>query len=111
MGKKLVLVGGGHAHLTAIANIRDFVDRGHQVALVGPSSYHYYSGMGPGMLGGFYRPEEIRFPIKKMAEKGGAVFVEDRVSLIRPEDRKLDCDSGKTLSFATICLQPWKKRP
>ncbi len=102
MGKNLVLVGGGHAHLTAIANIRTFVDRGHLVTLIGPSAYHYYSGMGPGMLGGFYRPEEIRFPIKKMAEDRGAVFLEDHVSRIRPEARELLCRSGRVISYDVV---------
>ena len=49
MGKKLVFVGGGHAHLTSLKNLSAFRKRGHDVFLVGPSPYHYYSGMGPGM--------------------------------------------------------------
>jgi NADH dehydrogenase FAD-containing subunit len=102
VGKDLVLVGGGHAHLTTIANIRSFIRRGHRVTLVGPSPYHYYSGMGPGMLGGFYGPEEIRFPIKSMAEEQGAYFVEDRVARIHPANRKIDCASGKTLSYDAV---------
>ena len=68
----LVMVGGGHAHMTAIANIGRFLDKGHRVTLVSPSAYHYYSGMGPGMLGGFYTPEEIRFPIKKNGPGAGS---------------------------------------
>ena len=76
MGKHLVLGGGGHAHLTAIVNIRTIIDRGHRVTLIAPSPYLYYSGMGPGMLGEYYRPDEIRFPIRHMAERGGATFVE-----------------------------------
>jgi NADH dehydrogenase FAD-containing subunit len=102
VGKNLVLVGGGHAHLTTIARIHSFMDRGHRVTLIGPSPYHYYSGMGPGMLGGFYRPEEIRFPIQKMVEDQGAVFVKDRVSLVRPEIRELSCASGRTLSYDVV---------
>jgi NADH dehydrogenase FAD-containing subunit len=88
--------------LTTVASIRGFIHRGHRVTLVGPSPYHYYSGMGPGMLGGFYRPEEIRFPIKKMAEEQGAIFVEDRVSRVHPVKRKLDCTSGRSLSYDVV---------
>jgi NADH dehydrogenase FAD-containing subunit len=58
--------------------------------------------MGPGMLGGFYRLEEIRFPIRKMAERQGATFVEDRVSRIDPANRKLDCASGRILSYDVV---------
>ena len=58
MGKHLVLVGGGHAHLTCLMQLKHFVDRGHRVTLISPDAYHYYSGMGPGMLGGTYSPQE-----------------------------------------------------
>jgi NADH dehydrogenase FAD-containing subunit len=56
MGNHLVLVGGGHAHLTVLLHLSDYVQGGHRVTLVGPSPYHYYSGMGPGMLSGIYPP-------------------------------------------------------
>jgi len=111
VGKHLVLVGGGHAHLAAIARIRDFIDRGHRVTVVGPSQYHYYSGMGPGMLGGFYRPEEIRFPIEKMALDRGAVFLRDRVSLIRPEIRELLCASGRVLPYDVVSFNIGSRVP
>ncbi len=91
MGKHLVLVGGGHAHLTALKNLSEFTRRGHGVTLVSASSYHYYSGMGPGMLSGIYNPSEVRFHVKKMAEERGAEFIEDNVVKIDPVDRRLFC--------------------
>ena len=38
MGKHLVLVGGGHAHMTVMVNLRDYIERGHRVTLIGPSA-------------------------------------------------------------------------
>lgn len=111
MQKHLVLAGGGHAHLTALAHIRRFIERGYQVTLVGPSPYHYYSGKGPGMLGGFYRPGEIRFPIKKKAEDQGAVFIQDRVSHICPDDRELSCVSGRSLSYDVVSFNIGSRVP
>jgi NADH dehydrogenase FAD-containing subunit len=52
MSKHLILPGDGHAHLMALAALDRFVSRGHRVTVVQPSPHHYYSGMGPGMLGG-----------------------------------------------------------
>jgi NADH dehydrogenase FAD-containing subunit len=60
MGKDLVLVGGGHDHLTVLLNVARYIERGHRVTVIMPSSYQYYSGMGPGMLSGIYRPQEVR---------------------------------------------------
>ena len=50
MGKHLVLISGGHARMTFMLNLHEYVQRDHWVTLIGPSPYHYYSGMGPGLL-------------------------------------------------------------
>jgi hypothetical protein len=55
MGKHLVIVGAGHAHLTVLKNLKKFKEAGHRVTVVSSSPMHYYSGMGPGMLSGIYR--------------------------------------------------------
>ena len=62
MGKHLVIVGAGHAHLTILKNLRELKNAGFDVTVVSSSSLHYYSGMGPGMLSGIYRPEELKEP-------------------------------------------------
>ncbi len=94
MGKHLVLAGAGHAHMTTLVNLRDYIEKGHRVTVISLSEYHYYSGMGPGMLSGFYRPREIRFHIKKTAEDRGALFIKDKVVRIAPEDRRLILAGG-----------------
>lgn len=99
MGKHLVLVGGGHAHLTALKELRAFTDAGHKVTVVSPEPYQYYSGMGPGMLGGTYRPREIRFNVERMARERGGAFVDDRVVSVDPQGRKLTLASGGVLGY------------
>src|SRR5512139_530655 len=102
MGKHLVLVGGGHAHLTTLRNIDHFYRRGHRVTLINPSPYHYYSGMGPGMLGGMYEPHEVRFHIREMAEKHGARFIHDKAVRVDPVCRTIFLGSGETVSFDVV---------
>lgn len=102
MGKHLVLVGGGHAHMTVMLNLQSYIQRGHQVTLIGPSAYHYYSGMGPGLLGGTYRPQEVRFHIKKMAEDRGAVFLQDTVVRIDADKKVLLLRSGGELAYDVV---------
>jgi NADH dehydrogenase FAD-containing subunit len=104
MGKKLVIVGAGHAHLTILKNLQEFSDAGHEVTVVNSSSLHYYSGMGPGMLSGIYRPEEIRFDVKKMSEDRGAVFIEDKVVKIHPPQKTIDLQSGLTLPYDVMSV-------
>ncbi len=82
--KHLLLIGGGHAHMVTLANLRSFTRQGHRVTVIQPSKYHYYSGMGPGMLGGTYDPEEIRFHTRKVVEGQGGRFIRDKARLIDP---------------------------
>ena len=102
MGKHLVLVGGGHAHMTVMRNLRDYTERGHRVTLIGPAPYHYYSGMGPGLLSGLYRPQEVRFHVKKMVEDRGATFVQDRVTRIDGDRKSLILKSGNEINYDVI---------
>jgi NADH dehydrogenase FAD-containing subunit len=104
MGKHLVIVGAGHAHLTVLKNLAMFINAGHRVTVVSSSSRHYYSGMGPGMLSGIYRPEEIRFDVKKMSEDRGAAFIEDIVVKIRPREKKIDLHCGNEISYDVLSL-------
>lgn len=102
MGKDLIFVGGGHAHLSALLNLRDFRDYGARVTLINPSPYHYYSGMGPGMLSALYRPQEIRFHVKKMVQDRGASFIEDSVIRINPDTRTLLLKSGESVHYDLV---------
>jgi NADH dehydrogenase FAD-containing subunit len=99
MGRKLVLIGGGHAHMVTLAGIGALVARGHRVTVVGPSEHHYYSGMGPGMLGGTYAPSEIRFATRKVVEIQGGTFVLDYVSRIDPLAKRLHLASGTAIDY------------
>jgi len=104
MGKKVIIVGAGHAHLTILKNLQEFKTAGHDVTVVSSSCLHYYSGMGPGMLSGIYRPEEIRFNVKKMSEDRGAVFIENKVVKIHPQKKEIDLQSGQTLPYDVMSV-------
>ncbi|HYQ47817.1 MAG TPA: FAD-dependent oxidoreductase [Thermodesulfovibrionales bacterium] len=99
MNRELVFVGGGHAHLTALLHLEDMRRAGAQVTLISPDAYHYYSGMGPGMLSGRYRPQEVRFHVKKMVEARGAAFIEDSVTRIDPDAKSLLLRSGNRVRY------------
>jgi NADH dehydrogenase FAD-containing subunit len=102
IAKHLVLVGGGHAHLMVLSKLKEYTGRGHRVTLISPSAYHYYSGMGPGMLSGFYHPREIRFHIKKMAEDRGASYFQDAVIRVDPARRGLQLQSGSWIEYDVV---------
>jgi len=102
MEKHLVLVGGGHAHMETLAKLHELTAAGHRVTVIGPSEHHYYSGMGPGMLGGTYTPEQIRFATRQVVEKQGAEFIIAKVERVDPEFRTLFLDSGQTETYDAL---------
>ncbi len=102
MKKHLVLAGGGHAHMMVLAQLERFVEKGHKVTVIGPSEHHYYSGMGPGMLGGTYAPEEIRFATKHVVEKKGGNFKLGEVVGIDAEEKTVALVSGETVSYDVL---------
>lgn len=111
MKKHLVLVGGGHAHLTVLKNIDVFVEKGHTVTLISPTTHHYYSGMGPGVLSGIYRPREARFHIRKMAEDRGAGFIRASVTRVAPDQRTLTTDAGHEIKYDVVSFNTGSKVP
>lgn len=102
MTKHLVLVGGGHAHMVTLANLHTFVEKGYRVTVVGPSAYHYYSGMGPGMLGKTYAPDDIRFATRHVVEKQGGTFLLGKAATVDPVAKTLSLESGDQISYDVI---------
>jgi NADH dehydrogenase FAD-containing subunit len=104
--KRIVLAGGGHAHLYTLARVGKLVRRGFEVTLVDPSPYLYYSGMATGVISGSYNPDEHRIDVRRLVEEGGGTFVEDRVTGIRPEEREFVLETGDTVPYdaASVCL-------
>lgn len=102
MGKHIVLVGAGHAHLLTISGCSRYIESGHRVTVVSTGHYHYYSGMGPGLLSGLYEPREVRFDVKTMAESRGARFIEDEVLSVEPNQRQLKLQKGESVEYNVV---------
>ncbi len=104
MSQHLLMLGGGHAHLPLLRSAADINGEGHHVTLVSPEPEHYYSAMGPGMLGGSYAADDARFPIREMAEASGVRWVRDRAVRIRPLDRIVELAGGESLSYDVLSV-------
>lgn len=102
MGKHLVLIGGGHAHMVTLAKLHTYVEKGHRVTVIGPSDHHYYSGMGPGMLGKTYTPGDIRFATRHVVEKQGGTFIRDKATQVLAAEKKVVLASGETVGYDVI---------
>ena len=73
--KRLVLLGGGHAHLHILRDAALRPWESAEITLVSPFDHHHYSGMVPGYLQGQYGEDELRFDLPRICRASGARFV------------------------------------
>ncbi len=83
----------------ALSNLNRFQRLGCRVSVVQPSPFHYYSGMGPGMLSGIYEPEEVRFFTQRMVQSQNCQFLKDQATIIDPVKRIVRLHSGHELGY------------
>ncbi len=88
--------------MVTLANLHRFIEKGHKVTVIGPSPYHYYSGMGPGMLSRLYRPEDIRFATKHVVEKQGENFILGKVARVDADKKSLHLASGESVFYDVV---------
>jgi NADH dehydrogenase FAD-containing subunit len=100
--KRLVLVGGGHAHLYSLKYADQLRDSGAEVMLISLDRFHYYSGMGPGMLSRIYQPEEVRFAIQTLVESRGGLFRMGKVTSVDGDNRTVFLEDGERLPYDLV---------
>jgi len=77
--KRLVLVGGGHAHVSVLRALADQRPHGLEVLLLTPAKFQNYSGMLPGWVAGHYSHEACRLNLEPLVQAAGARLVLDQV--------------------------------
>lgn len=77
MTRRLVLLGGGHAHLQVLAQLARRRLPGWEVLLVTPQPRQIYSGMLPGWVAGHYTLEQITIDLQPLARSAGATLILD----------------------------------
>lgn len=77
--KRLILAGGGHAHLGVLHLLAKCPPKGLYITLVTPSCFQYYSGMLPGWIAGVYPLEKIRIDLRPLCAAAGVELIESSV--------------------------------
>jgi pyridine nucleotide-disulfide oxidoreductase family protein len=100
-GRRLVLVGGGHAHVQVLHALSGpAVD----LTLVSDVSLAPYSGMLPGHLAGHYEERDLVFDLAAICERRGHRFIQQAATLIDPEARLLTLGDGTRLDYDVCSL-------
>jgi selenide,water dikinase len=102
--KRLVLLGGGHAHVEVL---RDFAERGdarYDITLVTPYPWLTYSGMVPGLFAGHYELDDCAIDLQALANRANATLVPAMAIRIDTTDRTVVCDNGSTFPYDVLSL-------
>ena len=101
---RLVLLGGGHAHLFVLeALARRGVD-GLDVTLISLASRHIYSGMIPGLISGRYAVPDLSFDLAAICQSVGIRFLAREVTRIEPTHRRIVMADGTTEGYDLLSV-------
>lgn len=102
--KKLLLLGGGHAHLHVLRDFARERAAGAELMLVSAHARQFYSGMLPGLVGGRYRPEDCAIPLAPLADAAGAAFVEANAVALDAAARQVTLGDGRHVEYDVLSL-------
>ena len=102
--KRLVLVGGGHAHVEVLRRFGRAPVPGVELVLVSPQRLAPYSGMLPGLVAGHYEHAAVHIDLERLSRFAGARFLPTRAAGVDPHRRVVALPDGGALEFDLVSL-------
>ncbi len=103
-GHRLVLVGGGHAHVQVIRALAQQPEPGMTITLVTDRLLTPYSGMLPGHVAGIYSHAEMHIDLGRLAEVCGVTLVGSAAAAIDRARRTVTTEDGASVPYDTLSL-------
>jgi pyridine nucleotide-disulfide oxidoreductase family protein len=102
--KRLILAGGGHAHLHVLKSLAAAPWPGVEVTLISPYRRQIYSGMLPGWMASHYRLEQCAAALEPLAKAAGVRFVQDSVIGVDADRRIVHTALSGTIPYDALSL-------
>jgi pyridine nucleotide-disulfide oxidoreductase family protein len=102
--KRLLLLGGGHAHVHVLHDLAKRNLAGAEVVLVSPFDDSIYSGMVPGWVAGHYALDECRIAVAALALAGGVRFARAAAVALDAAAREVTLSDGRALAYDVLSI-------
>lgn len=102
--KRLILVGGGHAHAIFLRMWAMHGRPDTEVLLVSPQSRAAYSGRLPAVVAGLVPETELYIDLRSLAKAAGATFIDDAVLELDLDKQRIMLRERAALSFDFLSL-------
>lgn len=102
--KRLLLLGGGHAHLQVMRAFAAEAVPAAELTLLTPYPRLTYSGMVPGHVAGHYSLEQCSVPLAPMAERAGVRLLQGTATGIDLAQRCVTLADGRSLPYDALSL-------
>lgn len=102
--KRLLLLGGGHAHVHVLHALAKRALPAAEVVLVSPFDDSIYSGMVPGWVAGHYALDACRIPVAALARAAGVRFLRSAATAIDAAVRMVTLADGSTLTYDVLSI-------
>lgn len=109
---RIVIVGGGSAGISVAARLsRSLKQEG--IAIIEPSSVHYYQPLWTLVGGGVFKKETTRRNERNLLPRG-ATWIQESVTELCPQENNVVTDQGRTIEYDYLVLAPgiqldWQK--
>jgi len=104
MSKRLLLLGGGHAHVHVLQALAKEPLPGAEVALVTPYARQIYSGMVPGLVAGHYRVDQCAIALQPLAAAARVHFIESAAVALDTAARRVTLADGRVAEYDVLSL-------
>jgi len=102
--KRLLLLGGGHAHLGVLAALARQRLAGAEVMLLTPHAELVYSGMVPGLVAGHYTAGQCRIALAPLAAAAGVSLVTGAAVGLDAAAQGLRLADGRTAGYDLLSI-------